>query len=85
MSYLRGFSCLAYYLDRGNRRKLDPKGKKSEFIGYDKESKIYLLMDLVVRARSVTFNENIIPDDFKVDNEPLQTLELSIEKCIDIE
>ena len=46
VNYLRVFGCLAYYLDRGNRRKLDPKGKKSKFIGYDEESKAYLLMDL---------------------------------------
>ena len=39
----------------------------------------------MVRAGSVTFNENIIPHDFMVDSEPLQTLELSIEGCIDIE
>ena len=89
VSSLRVFVCLAFYLDRGNRRKLDPKGKKSKFVGFDVESKAYLLMDLdtrrVVRARSVTFNENIIPDDFMVDSEPLQTLELSIEGCIDVE
>ena len=35
VSFLRVFVCLAYYLDRGNRRKLDPKGKKSKFVGYD--------------------------------------------------
>ena len=40
---------------------------------------------LVVLARSMTFNDNIIPVDFMVDSEPLQTLELSIEGCIDIE
>ena len=89
VSSLRVFGCLAFYLDRGNRRKLDPKGKKSKFVGFDVESKAYLLMDLdtrrVLRARSVTFNENIIPDDFMVDSEPLQTLELSIEGCIDVE
>ena len=39
----------------------------------------------MVRARSVTVNENIIPDDFMVDSEPLQTLELSVEECIDNE
>ena len=33
----------------------------------------------------MTFNENIIPDDFMVDSEPLQKLELSIEGCIDTE
>ena len=37
------------------------------------------------RARSVTFKENIIPDDFKVDSEPLEALELSTEGCLDIE
>ena len=89
VSYLGVFSCLACYLDRGNRRKLDPMGKKSKFIGYDEESKAYLLMDLetrqVMRARSVTFNEKIIPDEFMADSEPLQNLELSIEGCIDYE
>ena len=83
------FGCLAYYLERGNRRKLDPKGKKSDFINYDEESKACLLMDLdkrrVVLATSVKFIENIIPVDFMLDSEPLQTLELSIEGCIDIE
>ena len=68
--------------------KQDPKCKKSKFIGYDEESKAYLLKDLetrrVLRARSVTFNENIILDDFMVDSEPLQTVELSIEGCIDL-
>ena len=38
-SYLRVFGCLVYYLDLGNRRKLDPKSKKSKFISYDEESK----------------------------------------------
>ena len=65
------------------------RAKKSKFIGYDEESKAYLLMDLetrrVVRARSVTFNEKVIPDDFMADSEPLKNLELSIEGCIDIE
>ena len=82
------FGYLAYYLNRGNRRKLDPKDQKSNLIGCDEESKAYLLMDLdtrrVVRARSVTFNENIIPDDFMVVSEPLHTLKLSIEGCTDI-
>ena len=83
------FGCLAYYLDRGNRRKPDQKGQKSKFIGYNEESKAYLLMDLetrrVVQARRVTFNENIIPIEFIVDSEPLLTLGLSIEGCNDIE
>ena len=39
----------------------------------------------VVLARSVTFNENIIPDDFILDSDSLQTLKLSTERCIDIE
>ena len=39
----------------------------------------------VVRAWSVIFNENLIPDDFTVGSGPLQTLELSIEGCIDID
>ena len=39
----------------------------------------------VVRARSVTFKENIIPADFMVDSESLQTLGLSIEGSIDIQ
>ena len=81
------FGYLAYNLNRGNRQKLDPKDQKSNLIGYDEESKAYLLMDLdtrrVVRARSVTFNENIIPDDFMVVSEPLHTLKLSIEGCTD--
>ena len=33
----------------------------------------------------MTFNNNTIPDNLMVDSEPLQTLELSIEGCIDIE
>ena len=33
----------------------------------------------------MTFNESLIPDDFMVDSEPLQALELSIEGCIKIE
>ena len=61
---------------------MHPNGKNVKFIGYDEESKAYLLMDLerrrVVRARSVTFNEIIISDDFMVNSEPLQPLELSI-------
>ena len=46
VSLLHAFGCLTYNLNRGNRRKLDPKDKKSKFIGYDEESKTYLLMDL---------------------------------------
>ena len=85
VSYLRVIGCLVYYLHRGNRRKLDPKGKESNFNGCDKESKAYLLMDLetrgLVRARSVTLKENIIPHDFMVDSQPLQAVELSVEGC----
>ena len=49
VSYLRVFDWVSNYLVRGNRRRLDPKGKKSKFIGYDEESKAYLLMDLEAR------------------------------------
>ena len=49
VSYLRVFGCPAYLLDRGNRRKLDPQGKRSKLIGSDEESKAYLLMDLETR------------------------------------
>ena len=34
------FVCLAYYLDRGSRRKLDPKDKKREYIGYAGEQSL---------------------------------------------
>ena len=54
-------------------------GKQVHWLRRGEQS--HLLMDL----ESVAFNENIIPDDFMVDSEPLQTLELSIEGCIDIE
>ena len=33
----------------------------------------------------MTFNQNIIPDNFIFDSEPLRTLELSIEGCFDNE
>ena len=76
-------------MDRGNRRKLNPRDKKSNFIRYYKEIKACLLMDLetrrVVRARSVTFNENILPDNFMAAREPLPFLQLSIVGCIKIE
>ena len=49
VSYLRVFGCPAYLLDRGNRRKLDPQGKRSKLIGSYEESKAYLLMDLETR------------------------------------
>ena len=49
VSYLRVFRRLAYDLDQGNRQKLDPKAKKSKFMGYDEESKAYLLIDLETR------------------------------------
>ena len=88
VSYLIVFGWLACYLDQGNRGKLVSNGKKIEFIGYDEESKAYLLIDLeirqVVRARSLTFNAKIVSHDFMVDSELLQNLELSIYGSIDI-
>ena len=74
MSYFCVFRCLAYYLDGGKRQQLDPKGKKNKFMGYDEESKAYLLVNLeTTRARSVTLKENIFPDGFMVDSEVLNS------------
>ena len=47
------------------RSKLDSKATKAKFIGYDDNSKAYLIMytvtQKVIKARSVTFDESNIP------------------------
>ena len=86
VSYSGVFGCLAYYLDRDTGRILNAICKHSKFIGYHKESKAFLSIDLetrrMVQARSVTTMVTLY--DFIVDSEPLQTLELSIKRCIAI-
>ena len=63
----RVFGCLGYVLKRSAKRsKLDNKeATKAKFIGYDDNSKAYLMMDTVtqkvIKATSVTFDENNIP------------------------
>ena len=62
--HLRVFGCKCYVLKRSAKRsKLDNKATEAKFIGYDDNSKAYLIMDTVtqkvIEARSVTFDENI--------------------------
>ena len=63
---LRVFGCLAYMLKKRKGKKLDTKGARTKFIGYDEHSKAYLLWDLeaskMVRARNVLFDEDNCPD-----------------------
>ena len=66
LDHVRVFGCLGYVLKRSaERSKLDNKATKAKFIGYDDNSKAYLMMDTVtqkvLKARSVTFDENNIP------------------------
>ena len=66
LDHVRVFGCLGYNLKRSVKRsKLDNKATKAKFIGYDDNSKAYLMMDTVtqkvIKPRSVTFDENNIP------------------------
>ena len=66
LDHVRVFGCLGYVLKRSAKRsKLDNKATKAKFIGYDDNSKAHLMMDTVtqtvIKARSVTFDENNIP------------------------
>ena len=66
LDHVRVFGCLGYVFKRSAKTsKLDNKALKAKFIGYDDNSKAYLMMDTVtqklIKARSVTFDENNIP------------------------
>ena len=62
VDHLQVFGCVAYaHIPRDKRRKLDPKAKKSIFVGYGKKSKGYRLFDpesgKIILSRNVVFNE----------------------------
>ncbi|GKA27964.1 glucose-6-phosphate isomerase 1, chloroplastic [Tanacetum coccineum] len=63
ISYFRVWGCLAYYkVPLPNTSKLGPRGLKSVFVGYAKDSKSYRCLDLdsnvIVESRDVDFFEN---------------------------
>lgn len=67
LDILKFFGCIAYAhaLDQ-LRKKLDDKGEKCIFIGYNTESKVYKLYNLetkkVIISRDVAFNEKGMKD-----------------------
>ena len=66
LDHVRVFGCLGYVLKRSaESSKLDNKAMKAKFNIYDDNNKAYLMMDTVtqkvIKARSVTFDENNIP------------------------
>nr|GEX27830.1 zinc finger, CCHC-type [Tanacetum cinerariifolium] len=63
ISYFRVWGCLAYYkVSLPNTSKLGPRGLKSIFVGYAKDSKSYRCLDLdsnvIIESRDVDFFEN---------------------------
>ncbi|GKA50159.1 retrovirus-related pol polyprotein from transposon TNT 1-94 [Tanacetum coccineum] len=74
ISYFRVWGCLAYYkVPLPNTSKLGPRGLKSVFVGYAKDSKSYRCLDLdsnvIVESRDVDFFENKFRHDSTSTNE----------------
>nr|GEX54661.1 retrotransposon protein, putative, Ty1-copia subclass [Tanacetum cinerariifolium] len=74
ISYFRVWGCLAYYkVPLPNTSKLRPRGLKSIFVGYAKDSKSYRCLDLdsnvIVESRDVDFFENKFRYDSTSTNE----------------
>ncbi|GJZ41728.1 zinc finger, CCHC-type containing protein [Tanacetum coccineum] len=74
ISYFRVWGCLAYYkVLLPNTSKLGPRGLKSVFVGYAKDSKSYRCLDLdsnvIVESRDVDFFENKFRHDSTSTNE----------------
>ena len=68
LSYIRVWGCLAFYrVPDPKRTKLGPREMKSVFVGYAKNSKTYMLLDLesnvIMESRDVQFLENKTRDD----------------------
>ena len=62
VAHMRVFGCEAYaHIPKDERRKLDPKARKSILLGYGEETKGYRLYDIekkkVFHSRDVQFNE----------------------------
>nr|GEW64878.1 hypothetical protein [Tanacetum cinerariifolium] len=74
ISYFRVWGCLAYYkVPLPNTSKLGPRGLKSIFVGYAKDSKSYRCLDfnsnVIVESRDVDFFENKFRYDSTSTNE----------------
>ncbi|GJW79213.1 RNA-directed DNA polymerase, eukaryota [Tanacetum coccineum] len=74
ISYFRVWGCLSYYkVPLPNTSKLGPRGLKSVFVGYAKDSKSYRCLDLdsnvIVESRDVDFFENKFSHDLTRTNE----------------
>ena len=68
VDFLRSFGCLAWMTilkDQEQRKKLDPKGRRVVFIGYQPDVKAYRLYDpetkLIHISRDVVFDETVFP------------------------
>ena len=86
MSYLRVWCCLAFYKAIDPKRsKLGPRGIKSIFVGYAKNSKANKLLDLdsntIIESRDVEFIENKFYNNHSSETEqnqvPLSNLDSS--------
>ena len=63
LSFLRIFGCPAFvHIEKGSRRKLQPKAWKGIFVGYAPDSPAYLIYNpatrSVIRSQNVTFHES---------------------------
>ena len=82
VSHLRIFDCVAYALKHPQiRQKLDEKSEKCIFIGYCTQSKAYKLYnplgEKILVRRDVIFNENMIWDWSKEQEQQKITVEVS--------
>ena len=82
VNHLRIFGCSAYtHIPKDERSKMDPKTKKSIFLGYGRGVKGYRLFDTgtlkVFHSRDVIFNEtaSISEQGTEVENQPLVEVE----------
>ena len=82
VNHLRIFGCSAYaHIQKNERSKMDPKTKKSPFLGYGIGVKGYRLFDTdtskVFHSRDVIFNEpaTIREQGIEVENQPLVEIE----------
>lgn len=66
IAHMRTFGCAAYVLTPAKfRRKLDPRGRKGIFLGYEPHSKAYRTWvgGKIVISRDVVFDESFMGDD----------------------
>lgn len=82
LSHIRTFGCNAYvHVPNVLRKKWDSKSEKKLFVGYERDTNNYRLLD--TRTKCITISRNVIFDENPVNEAKVKGIWISIDRDIE--